>query len=54
MNYASPRLLIAGEWREGRGDAPFGGNKNSGIGSESGTEGMEAFLLTRTVHGTMQ
>jgi succinate-semialdehyde dehydrogenase/glutarate-semialdehyde dehydrogenase len=31
-------------------EAPFGGTKDSGIGSESGIEGMEAFLETRTVH----
>jgi acyl-CoA reductase-like NAD-dependent aldehyde dehydrogenase len=31
-------------------EAPFGGTKDSGIGSESGTEGMASFLETRTVH----
>lgn len=31
-------------------EAPFGGTKDSGIGSESGIEGMETFLETRTVH----
>lgn len=31
-------------------EAPFGGLKDSGIGAESGVEGMEAFLDTRTVH----
>ena len=31
-------------------EAPFGGTKDSGIGCESGTEGMETFLQTRTVH----
>lgn len=31
-------------------EAPFGGTKDSGIGSESGIEGMESFLETRTVH----
>jgi acyl-CoA reductase-like NAD-dependent aldehyde dehydrogenase len=35
-------------------DAPFSGIKNSGIGAESGTEGMESFFFTRTVHSTMQ
>lgn len=31
-------------------EAPFGGVKDSGIGSESGVEGMASFLETRTVH----
>jgi acyl-CoA reductase-like NAD-dependent aldehyde dehydrogenase len=31
-------------------EAPFGGIKDSGIGSESGIEGMSSFLETRTVH----
>lgn len=31
-------------------EAPFGGVKDSGHGSESGTEGMEAFLETKFVH----
>jgi succinate-semialdehyde dehydrogenase/glutarate-semialdehyde dehydrogenase len=31
-------------------DAPFGGVKESGHGSEDGPEGLEAFLVTKTVH----
>lgn len=31
-------------------DAPFGGIKDSGLGCESGIEGMESFLATKTVH----
>ena len=31
-------------------DVPFGGVKNSGLGCESGIEGMESFLATKTVH----
>ncbi|HYF21739.1 MAG TPA: NAD-dependent succinate-semialdehyde dehydrogenase, partial [Ramlibacter sp.] len=33
-------------------EAPFGGVKDSGHGSESGTEGLEAFLDTRSTHYT--
>jgi succinate-semialdehyde dehydrogenase/glutarate-semialdehyde dehydrogenase len=36
--------LIAGP------DAPFGGVKESGHGSEDGPEGLEACLVTRTIH----
>jgi len=35
-------------------EAPFGGVKDSGHGSESGTEGMEAFLETKFVHHCIQ
>ena len=31
-------------------DAPFGGVKESGHGSEDGAEGMEAFLVTKAIH----
>jgi succinate-semialdehyde dehydrogenase / glutarate-semialdehyde dehydrogenase len=30
--------------------APFGGVKESGHGSEDGPEGLEALLVTKTVH----
>jgi succinate-semialdehyde dehydrogenase/glutarate-semialdehyde dehydrogenase len=31
-------------------DAPFGGMKQSGFGSEDGPEGVDAHLVTKTVH----
>ncbi|CAN5399125.1 NAD-dependent succinate-semialdehyde dehydrogenase [soil metagenome] len=31
-------------------DAPFGGVKESGHGSEDGPEGLDAFLVTKTIH----
>jgi succinate-semialdehyde dehydrogenase/glutarate-semialdehyde dehydrogenase len=31
-------------------DAPFGGVKESGHGSEDGPEGMAAFLVTKAIH----
>ena len=31
-------------------DAPFGGVKDSGFGSEGGVEGMDGYLVTKAVH----
>jgi succinate-semialdehyde dehydrogenase/glutarate-semialdehyde dehydrogenase len=31
-------------------DAPFGGVKDSGFGSEGGPEGMDSYLVTKAVH----
>jgi succinate-semialdehyde dehydrogenase/glutarate-semialdehyde dehydrogenase len=31
-------------------DAPFGGVKESGFGSEGGVEGMDAYLATKAIH----
>ena len=31
-------------------DAPFGGIKESGFGSEGGVEGMESYLATKAIH----
>jgi len=31
-------------------DSPFGGVKDSGFGSEGGTEGMESYLVTKAIH----
>ena len=31
-------------------DAPFGGVKDSGFGSEGGAEGMESYLVTKAIH----
>jgi succinate-semialdehyde dehydrogenase / glutarate-semialdehyde dehydrogenase len=31
-------------------DAPFGGVKDSGFGSEGGTEGMDSYLVTKAIH----
>ena len=33
-------------------DAPFGGVKESGFGSEDGPEGLAACLVTKTIHQT--
>lgn len=33
-----------------QGDSPFGGVKDSGFGSEDGPEGVQAHLVTKTVH----
>ena len=31
-------------------DAPFGGVKDSGFGSEGGLEGMDGYLVTKAIH----
>jgi succinate-semialdehyde dehydrogenase / glutarate-semialdehyde dehydrogenase len=31
-------------------DAPFGGVKESGYGSEGGPEGLDGYLVTKAVH----
>ena len=31
-------------------DAPFGGVKDSGFGSEGGTEGIDSYLVTKAIH----
>ena len=31
-------------------DAPFGGVKDSGFGSEGGLEGMDSYLVTKAIH----
>ncbi|MDH3764095.1 MAG: aldehyde dehydrogenase family protein, partial [Gammaproteobacteria bacterium] len=36
--------------RVGAADAPFQGVKQSGHGSEDGAEGLEACLVTKTIH----
>lgn len=33
-------------------ETPFGGVKESGLGSEVGTEGLDAYLVTRTISVT--
>ncbi len=38
--------------RVGASDAPFRGVKQSGHGSEDGSEGLEACLVTKTIHMT--
>jgi acyl-CoA reductase-like NAD-dependent aldehyde dehydrogenase len=51
---ASERLEVGSLAINGMGvsvpEAPFGGVKDSGYGSESGIEGMEAFLETKFIH----
>ena len=34
----------------GAADAPFGGVKDSGFGSEGGLEGMDSYLVTKAIH----
>ena len=34
----------------GTPDAPFGGVKESGFGSEGGPEGMESYFVTKAIH----
>jgi succinate-semialdehyde dehydrogenase / glutarate-semialdehyde dehydrogenase len=34
----------------GSADAPFGGIKDSGFGSEGGIEGMDSYLVTKAIH----
>jgi succinate-semialdehyde dehydrogenase/glutarate-semialdehyde dehydrogenase len=36
--------------RVGAADAPFQGVKQSGQGSEDGAEGLDACLVTKTIH----
>ncbi|WP_309611659.1 aldehyde dehydrogenase family protein [Sphingomonas sp.] len=31
-------------------DAPFGGVKDSGFGSEGGTEGLETYQVVKAIH----
>ena len=31
-------------------DAPFGGVKESGFGSEGGPEGLDSYLVTKAIH----
>ena len=31
-------------------DAPFGGVKDSGFGSEGGPEGMDSYMVTKAIH----
>ncbi|MBL8342652.1 MAG: aldehyde dehydrogenase family protein, partial [Rubrivivax sp.] len=58
MHFASERLEVGSLAINGMGvsvpEAPFGGVKDSGYGSESGIEGMEAFLDTKFVHTVLQ
>lgn len=54
IQLASERLEVGSLAVNGMGvsvpEAPFGGVKDSGYGSESGIEGMEAFLDTKFIH----
>jgi len=31
-------------------DAPFGGVKDSGLGSEGGSEGLDSYMVVKAVH----
>jgi succinate-semialdehyde dehydrogenase/glutarate-semialdehyde dehydrogenase len=31
-------------------DAPFGGVKESGFGSEGGPEGLDSYMVTKAIH----
>jgi succinate-semialdehyde dehydrogenase/glutarate-semialdehyde dehydrogenase len=41
--------LAVNGWQVSGPDSPFGGHRDSGIGSEGGTEGTEAFLQTKFI-----
>ncbi|MCS6836839.1 MAG: NAD-dependent succinate-semialdehyde dehydrogenase [Anaerolineae bacterium] len=42
-------MVCVNDWLPATPEAPFGGVKQSGIGRESGTEGLEDYLETKTV-----
>jgi len=42
-------MVCVNDWLPATPEAPFGGVKQSGIGRESGTEGLEDYLETKTI-----
>jgi hypothetical protein len=41
--------FIGGNWHAASGGGPFGGRKQSGLGSERAVEGLESFLELKSV-----
>jgi succinate-semialdehyde dehydrogenase / glutarate-semialdehyde dehydrogenase len=43
-------MVCINDWLPATPEAPFGGIKQSGLGRESGSEGIQDYLETKTVY----